>query len=88
MKSLTCPNKHRPPSGKGDVGGHHSPRLLHDEVGKRRRYRCRSCVKTFCSTTGTPYSRLQRRRTVFDEVAALSVEGLNKSAIVRVKRVA
>jgi hypothetical protein len=34
MKSLTCPNKHRPPSGKGDVGGHHSPRLLHDEVGK------------------------------------------------------
>jgi len=30
---------------------------------------------------GTPYYRLQRRRATFDEVAALSVEGLNKSAI-------
>ena len=44
--------------------------------------------KTFCSTTRTLYYRLQHRRTVFDEVAALSVEGLNKSAIARVKRVA
>jgi len=36
---------------------------------------------------GTPYYRLQHRRTTFDEVAALSVEGLNKSAIARVKRI-
>ena len=34
MKSLTCPNRHCPPSGKGDARSHHSPRLLHDEVGK------------------------------------------------------
>jgi IS1 family transposase len=34
---------------------------------------------------GTPYYRLQHRRSTFDEVAALSVEGLDKSAIARVK---
>jgi IS1 family transposase len=37
---------------------------------------------------GTPYYRLQHRRATFDEVAALSVEGLNKSAIARVKQIA
>ena len=56
--------------------------------GKRRRYQCQICGKTFCSTIGTPYYRLQHRRATFDEVAALSVEGLNKSAIARVKRIA
>ena len=54
--------------------------------GKRRRYRCPACGKTFCSTTSTPYYRLQHRRSTFDEVAALSVEGVSKSAIARVKR--
>jgi hypothetical protein len=44
--------------------------------------------KDFCSTTGTPYYRLQHRRATFDEVASLSVEGVNKSAIARAKRVA
>ena len=38
--------------------------------------------------TGTPYHRLQHRRATFDEVATLSVEGLNKSAIARVKQIA
>jgi transposase-like protein len=56
--------------------------------GKRRRYRCRTCGKTFCANTGTPYHRLQHRRATFDEVATLSVEGLNKSAIARVKQIA
>jgi transposase-like protein/IS1 family transposase len=53
--------------------------------GKRRRYQCRICGKTFCSNTGTPYHRLQHRRATFEEVAALSVEGMSKSAIARVK---
>ena len=56
--------------------------------GNRRRYRCRTCGKTFCANTGTPYHRLQHRRATFHEVAALSVEGLNKSAIARVKQIA
>jgi IS1 family transposase/transposase-like protein len=56
--------------------------------GRRRRFRCRACGKTFCTSIPTPYHRLQHRRATFDEVAALSVEGLNKSAIARVKRIA
>jgi hypothetical protein len=44
--------------------------------------------KTFCANTGTPYHRLQHRRSTFDEVAALNVEGLNKSAIPRIKQIA
>jgi transposase-like protein len=56
--------------------------------GRRRRYRCTSYGKTFCSTRGTPYYRLQHRRSTFDEVASLSVEGVSKSAIARVKRIA
>ena len=55
--------------------------------GKRRRYQGRTCGKTFCSTTGTAYHRLQHPRATFDEVVVLSVEGLNKSARARVKRV-
>ncbi|MFT5734126.1 MAG: transposase-like protein [Planctomycetota bacterium] len=51
--------------------------------GRRRRYRCTSCSKTFGATTGTPYKRLQYSKSRFDRVAALSVEGVNKSAIAR-----
>jgi transposase-like protein len=88
MKSLNRPNKHCPPSGKGDSGAIICHGFYTTRCGKRRRYRCQSCGKTFCSTSGTPYYRLQHRRATFDEVAALSVEGLNKSAIAQVKRVA
>jgi len=36
--------------------------------GRRRRYFCKTCKKTFCSTKGTPYYRLHKPRSVFDEV--------------------
>jgi transposase-like protein/IS1 family transposase len=88
MKSLNRPNNHCPPSGKGDSGAIICHGFYTTRHGKRRRYRCQSCGKTFCSTSGTPYYRLQHRRATLDEVAALSVEGLNKSAIARVKRIA
>ena len=88
MQSLSCPNRHCPSSGKGNVGAIIRHGFYTTRSGKRRRYQCRTCGKTFCSTTRTPYYRLQHRRTIFDEVAALSVEGLNKSAIARVKRIA
>lgn len=88
MKSLSCPNKHRSPSGKGDVGAIIRHGFYTTRWGKRRRYQCQTCGKTFCSTNGTPYYRLQHRRATFDEVASLSVEGMNKSAIARVKRIA
>jgi transposase-like protein/IS1 family transposase len=53
--------------------------------GRRRRYRCLACGKTFSSNTGTPYHRLQSSRKAFDEVVHLSVEGVSKSAIARLK---
>ena len=56
--------------------------------GKRRRFRCKGCGRTFCRNSGTVYYRLQHRRAMFDEVAALSVEGVNKSAIARVQQIA
>ena len=86
--SLCCPNKgcpHARIAGAGNVIRHG---FYKTKWGRRRRYRCGTCGKTFCSNSGTPYHRLQHRRTTFDEVATLSVEGLNKSAIARVKRIA
>ena len=54
--------------------------------GKRRRYRCKTCERSFCSTTGTAYHRIHRSRNTFDKVCSLSVEGLSKSAIARTKK--
>ena len=53
-------------------------------AGKRRRYRCVGCGQT----KGTPYYRLQHRRTTFDTVVTLRVEGVSLSAIARVERLA
>jgi transposase-like protein/IS1 family transposase len=88
MKSLSCPTRHCTASGKADSGAIIRHGFYRTRWGKGRRYPCQTCGKTFSSTNGTPYYRLQHRRATFDEVAALSVEGLNKSAIARVKRIA
>jgi transposase-like protein/IS1 family transposase len=88
MKSLSCPNSECPLSKDAGTGNIIRYGFYSTNSGKRRRYRCRTCGKTFCSNAGTPYHRLQHRRATFDEVARLSVEGLNKSAIARVKRIA
>ena len=88
MKSLSCTNRHRPPSGKGEIGAIIPNGFYKTRSGKYRRYQCQTCGKTFCSTTRTPYYRLQHRRATFNEVASLTVEGLNKSAVPRVKRIA
>jgi transposase-like protein/IS1 family transposase len=88
MKSLSCPNRRCSRLGKAAAGTIIRHGSYITSCGKRRRYRCRICLKTFSSNTATPYYRLQHRRATFDEVAALSVEGLTKSAIARVKRIA
>jgi transposase-like protein len=88
MKSLSCPNGQCSLSGKAAVGHVIRYGFYKTRWGKRRRYLCRVCGKTFCLTTSTPYHRLQHCRATFDEVASLSVEGLNKSAIARVKGIA
>ena len=69
-------------SGKGNVIRYGFFRL---KRGKRRRYRCKVCGGTFCSTTGTVYHHIHSSRNTFDEVCSLSVEGLSKSAIAKVK---
>ena len=46
------------------------------------------CGQTFSTTKGTPYYRLQHRRTTFDTVVTLSVEGVSLSAIARAERLA
>ncbi len=82
----TCPNskcEYHGLRGLGNVIHYGFARL---KRGKRHRYRCKACGKTFCSTTGTPYHRIQRSRNIFDEVCHLSVEGVNKSVIARVKK--
>jgi len=53
----------------------------------RRRYLCKACGKTFVSTRGTPYYRLLYSQSDFDEVAAMSVEGMSISSIARVRGV-
>ena len=56
-------------------------------AGKRRRFRCMVCGKTFTSTKGTPYFRLQYPRSKFDQAAYMSVEGVSKSAISRIQSI-
>jgi transposase-like protein/IS1 family transposase len=88
MKTLSCPNRRCSRSRKSTAGSIIRHGFYQTTWGKRRRYRCRICGNTFCSNTGTPYHRLQHRRATFDEVATLSVEGMSKSAIARVKQLA
>ena len=88
MKSLSCANRECPLLGKVTAGRIVRHGFYRTKWGRRRRYRCQPCGKTFCTSSETPYYRLQHRRANFDEVAALSVEGLNKSAIARVNRFA
>src|SRR5215471_7887349 len=87
MKIPRCPNRDCRPSGKTVSGNVIRFGFYQTRWGRRRRYRCQTCQRTFCSNTGTPYYRLQHRRDTFDQVATLSVEGLNKAAIARVERI-
>ena len=88
MKSLSCLNpecRSHEKVGSGNVVRHGFYRT---RSAKRRRYRCLECKKTFSSTKGTPYYRLQHRRATFDAVVALRVEGVSISAVARVEGLA
>ena len=43
--------------------------------GRRRRYLCKTCKKTFCSTKGTPYYRLHKTRSDFMDTCNTSWAG-------------
>jgi IS1 family transposase/transposase-like protein len=68
--------------GKGNIIRHS---MYKTRQGRRRRYLCKTCKKTFCSTKGTPYYRLHKPRSFFDEVVQMTVEGVGISSISRIK---
>ena len=85
---VTCPNAGCDLQGRvlaGNIALHGYSKV---KSGRRRRYRCKLCGVTFGATSGTPYKRLQHSMRRFDRVAALSVEGVSKSAIARLEGVA
>ncbi len=88
MKSLRWTNQQCPLWGKSTTTTVNRHGFYQTRRGTRRRFRCKSCGKTFCRKRGTLYHRVQHRRATFDEVVTLSVEGLNKSAIARVNQIA
>ena len=85
-KNRVCPNRtcpHFRQPGQGNIIRHSFYKTRH---GRRRRYRCKACGRTFSSTYGTAYYRLQWSRATFDFVATMSVNGVGKSAIARTRR--
>lgn len=88
IKNRCCPNTsctHYEMFNKGNIIRHS---FYKNRQGRRRRYRCKLCNKTFCSTYGTPYYRLHDRRSVFDEVVEMSVHGMTISSISQIKKMA
>ena len=88
MKNRRCLNPACPSYGKVGSGNLVRHGFYRTRCGKRRRYRCVECGKTFSSTKGTLYYRLQHRRAALDTVVALSVEGVSIFAIARVEGLA
>jgi hypothetical protein len=69
--------------GKGNIIYHS---FYTTTQGRRRRYRCKKCGRTFSSTYGSPYYRLHKRRSLFDEVILMCVNGLGIKAMARTNR--
>ena len=88
MKNRRCLNLACPLRGKVSSRNIVRHGFYRTRSGKRRRYRCGECGKTFSSTKGTPYYRLQHRRATFDGVIALRVEGVSISSISRTEGLA
>jgi transposase-like protein/IS1 family transposase len=85
--SRCCPNpacRLNRQFGKGNIIRHS---FYTTRQGRRRRYRCKECGRTFSSTHGSPYYRLHKSRSLFDEVIYMSVHGVAISAIARIKRI-
>ncbi len=80
-RNAECPQRGK--FGRGDIIKHCFFKLSNGS--RRRRYRCKVCGGSFVSTRDTPYYRLRCSQSDFDEVAAMSVEGVSISAIARVK---
>ena len=87
-RSRCCPNPDcflRGQASKGNIIRHS---FYITSQGRRRRYRCKECGRTFSSTHGTPYYRLHKPRSLFDEVVRMCVHGIAISTIVQIKHMA
>jgi len=87
-RSRTCPNPDCSLKGKLDKGNIIRHSYYITSQGRRRRYCCKECGRTFSSIYGTPYYRLPRPRTLFDEVVHKSIHGIGISSIAEIKRMA
>ena len=83
VSRIRCPNPDCAVHARAKITRHGFFRLRNGS--RRHRYRCNTCGKSFCTNRGTPYYRLHCSRRDFDEVAAMSVEGVSISAIARIK---
>ncbi len=88
VKDRCCLNNECPDYGKFNLKSIIRHSMYKMSQGRRRRFLCKTCGKTFCSTKGTPYYRLHNSRSNFDNVAAMTVEGVSPSSISRIKRIA
>ena len=86
--SRCCPNPACCLSGQFDKGNIIRHSYYTTTQGRRRRYRCKECGRTFSSTQGSPYYRLHKSRSLFDEVILMCVHGIAISAIARIKAIA
>jgi transposase-like protein len=66
-----CPARGQP--GQGNIKVHSR---------KERRFRCTACGKTFAATTGTPFYRLHKDRSLFVTVITLLTHGCPLQAVV------
>jgi transposase-like protein len=86
--SHCCPNPACRFSGQFDKGNIIRHSYYTTTQGRRRRYHCKECGKTFCSTHGSPYYRLHKPKSLFDEVILMCVHGIAISAVARIKWIA
>jgi len=86
LNKLKCKNEICKEFGKQKADQIKTYGFYKTALGKRRRFICRSCKKTFSMNTGTPYSGLRKSKNTFDKVAISSVEGTSKSAIARIHK--
>lgn len=80
---LPCPNetcRHRGSLSSGNIVPHGYNKT---RKGRRRRYRCTTCGRTFGATTATPYSCLHHSSELIERVCLLHTEGFTKAAIAR-----
>ena len=83
----TCPRRDCPSREANSAIKIPSYGYYKTKARKRRKYQCQVCQNTFSSTTETAYFRIQHPGSKLDQVASLSVEGVNKSAISKVQSV-